>query len=237
MITLNTDRMRKASNNVFTKRLNSYHESLINDPKYKHILDRVTFHKFDNGLTVFKSSYIEALAHISEELSSDYICDLIFNSSDYCNNSMCSNGLYWNVAKIDDTNSILDRLYIHLLLSRVTDYGKGMTIMPKMTIYENYIHIGCGVETGFVSLAHAGKKIASNISVLGFSITNDKEICILSNPITNKQVDKTKFGAFVIKDLIVLADATNGEIHMINIEEYRKYSKEHPFIEIKEEYR
>lgn len=237
MITLNVDRMRVASNNVLVRKLNFCHEQLLHDQQYKHILDRITFCKFDNGLIIFKPSYITALAHISEEFTRDYICDFIFNSSEYCSNSMCSGTLYWNVASINKDNSILDRLYIYLILSRVPDYKRSTPRIPKMTMYENYIHITCGVETGVVNLDHVGKKIKSDISVLGFSITNNKEVCIVSNLIADGQIDKSKVTTFIIKDSIILADTDNGEIHMIKTEKYKKYSKEHPFIEIKEEYR
>lgn len=236
MITLNVDKMRKASNAVFIRRLDSYHESLIHDSQYKHILDHVTFCKYDNGL-IFKSSYIRALAYISKELTSDYITDFIFNSSKFSGNSMCSGAIYWNVMSVNGNNSILDKLYIYLILSRATDYKESGLDAPKMTIYENYIHIDSGFETGFVNLTHAGKKLESGIPVLGFSITNNKEVCILSQLIKNGETDRSTIKIFTIKDSIILADVDKGEIHMINIEKYKNYSKEHPFIEIKEEYK
>ena len=234
MITLNVDKMRNASNTVFARRLDALHVALLNDPQFKHILDHVTFTKFDNGIIIFKSSYIQALSHISKEFTDEYICDFILNNSKYSTNSMCSNTLYWNVASVNDNNSILDVIYIYLLLSGSINWK---TSKPRMTTYENYIHISCGTETGFVNLTHVGKKKESDIPIFGFSISSNKEICIIANPEADRQSNKSKNTVLFIKDSIILVDTDNSEIHMINAEKYKNYSKEHPFIEIKEEYR
>ena len=81
------------------------------------------------------------------------------------------------------------------------------------------------------------KKKESDIPIFGFSISSNKEICIIANPEADRQSNKSKNTVLFIKDSIILVDTDNSEIHMINAEKYKNYSKEHPFIEIKEEYR
>lgn len=232
MITFDIKRMKEAISNVFNKKLQQCHSSLLNNPEYKDLLEEATILKTANGERIFNSHYITALAYISDEFTPNYLLTLLYENNDYANNVIGSEKLYWEIVKIGPETTLLEKLYIVARLNDIIHQEGTDSPSIHMDFYNNYIHIYNKIKTCMINYTHIGKLNIKDALPLGVSMTESQKVSFII-----AQKENEDFQSSIIDGVIIMMDEKNREIHIVSADKFMYYSDDHPFLVVRPKWR